>query len=57
MEELEPGLTGLGDLMATCSSRLSRNRRIGEKLARGKTIEGAIEELGQVAEGVKRPGR
>jgi glycerol-3-phosphate dehydrogenase (NAD(P)+) len=47
------GLTGLGDLMATCSSRLSRNRRIGEELARGKTIEEATEELGQVAEGVK----
>lgn len=47
------GLTGLGDLMATCSSRLSRNRRIGEELARGKTLDEAIEELGQVAEGVK----
>ena len=47
------GLTGLGDLMATCSSRLSRNRRIGEELARGKTLEEAIVELGQVAEGVK----
>jgi glycerol-3-phosphate dehydrogenase (NAD(P)+) len=45
------GLTGLGDLMATCSSRLSRNRRIGEELARGKTL--AVAELGQVAEGVK----
>jgi glycerol-3-phosphate dehydrogenase (NAD(P)+) len=47
------GLTGLGDLMATCSSRLSRNRRVGEELARGKTLEEAIAELGQVAEGVK----
>jgi glycerol-3-phosphate dehydrogenase (NAD(P)+) len=47
------GLTGLGDLMATCSSRLSRNRRIGEELARGKSLEQATEELGQVAEGVK----
>jgi glycerol-3-phosphate dehydrogenase (NAD(P)+) len=47
------GLTGLGDLVATCSSRLSRNRRVGEELARGKTIEEATEELGQVAEGVK----
>ncbi|MGI8559036.1 MAG: NAD(P)H-dependent glycerol-3-phosphate dehydrogenase [Solirubrobacteraceae bacterium] len=47
------GLTGLGDLMATCSSRLSRNRRIGEELARGKTLEEATAELGQVAEGVK----
>ena len=47
------GLTGLGDLMATCSSRLSRNRRIGEELARGKSLEEAVRELGQVAEGVK----
>ncbi|MDQ6606250.1 MAG: NAD(P)H-dependent glycerol-3-phosphate dehydrogenase [Actinomycetota bacterium] len=47
------GLTGLGDLMATCSSRLSRNRRIGEELARGKSLRQATEELGQVAEGVK----
>jgi glycerol-3-phosphate dehydrogenase (NAD(P)+) len=47
------GLTGLGDLVATCSSRLSRNRRIGEELARGKTLEQAVAELGQVAEGVK----
>lgn len=47
------GLTGLGDLTATCSSRLSRNRRIGEELARGKTLQQAIAELGQVAEGVK----
>jgi glycerol-3-phosphate dehydrogenase (NAD(P)+) len=47
------GLTGLGDLVATCSSRLSRNRRIGEELARGKTLAEAIAELGQVAEGVK----
>ncbi len=47
------GLTGLGDLVATCSSRLSRNRRIGEELARGKSLADAIEQLGQVAEGVK----
>lgn len=47
------GLTGLGDLMATCSSKQSRNRRIGEELAQDKTLEEAIEALGQVAEGVK----
>jgi glycerol-3-phosphate dehydrogenase (NAD(P)+) len=47
------GLTGLGDLMATCYSQLSRNRRVGEALARGGTLEQAIEQLGQVAEGVK----
>ncbi len=47
------GLTGLGDLMATCMSPLSRNRRVGEELARDKPLEQIIEEMGQVAEGVK----
>ena len=47
------GLTGLGDLMATCMSRLSRNRRVGEALARGKSVEEINAELQQVAEGVK----
>ncbi|HEY3019505.1 MAG TPA: NAD(P)H-dependent glycerol-3-phosphate dehydrogenase, partial [Solirubrobacteraceae bacterium] len=47
------GLTGMGDLMATCMSPLSRNRRVGEALARGETLEEILEEMGQVAEGVK----
>jgi glycerol-3-phosphate dehydrogenase (NAD(P)+) len=47
------GLTGLGDLMATCMSPLSRNRRVGEELARGKTIDQVLAEMNQVAEGVK----
>jgi glycerol-3-phosphate dehydrogenase (NAD(P)+) len=47
------GLTGLGDLMATCMSPLSRNRRVGEELGRGKTIDQVLEEMNQVAEGVK----
>jgi glycerol-3-phosphate dehydrogenase (NAD(P)+) len=47
------GLTGLGDLMATCMSRLSRNRRVGEELAQGKTLEAITTEMQQVAEGVK----
>jgi glycerol-3-phosphate dehydrogenase (NAD(P)+) len=47
------GLTGLGDLMATCMSRLSRNRRVGEELAQGKSLEQITEEMNQVAEGVK----
>ena len=47
------GLTGLGDLMATCMSPLSRNRRVGEELARGKPLDQIIEEMNQVAEGVK----
>jgi glycerol-3-phosphate dehydrogenase (NAD(P)+) len=47
------GLTGLGDLMATCMSPLSRNRWVGEELARGKTVEQLNAEMEQVAEGVK----
>lgn len=47
------GLTGLGDLMATCSSPHSRNRRVGEELARGATIEQVLDGMDQVAEGVK----
>ncbi|WP_372788980.1 NAD(P)H-dependent glycerol-3-phosphate dehydrogenase [Paraconexibacter sp.] len=47
------GLTGLGDLMATCMSPLSRNRRVGEELARDKPLDQIIQEMGQVAEGVK----
>jgi len=47
------GLTGMGDLMATCMSPLSRNRRVGEELARDRTLEEVLEDMGQVAEGVK----
>jgi len=47
------GLTGLGDLMATCMSPLSRNRRVGEELARGRTIAEITADMNQVAEGVK----
>ncbi|WP_182345719.1 NAD(P)H-dependent glycerol-3-phosphate dehydrogenase [Tomitella gaofuii] len=47
------GLTGMGDLIATCMSPASRNRRIGEALARGLSAAEAAKELGQVAEGVK----
>jgi glycerol-3-phosphate dehydrogenase (NAD(P)+) len=50
------GLTGLGDLLATCMSPLSRNRRVGEELARGKELQQIIDEMGQVAEGVKTVG-
>lgn len=47
------GLAGLGDMIATCASPLSRNRTLGEMLARGKTLEQATAEFGgQVAEGV-----
>ncbi|GAA4473929.1 NAD(P)H-dependent glycerol-3-phosphate dehydrogenase [Rhodococcus olei] len=47
------GLTGVGDLIATCISPSSRNRRVGEYLAKGLTTEQAVAKLGQVAEGVK----
>jgi glycerol-3-phosphate dehydrogenase (NAD(P)+) len=48
------GLAGLGDLVATCSSPLSRNRTFGERLGRGETVEEAQEAThGQVAEGAK----
>jgi len=47
------GLAGLGDLVATCSSPLSRNRTFGEKLGRGMTVEEITGGTHQVAEGVK----
>jgi glycerol-3-phosphate dehydrogenase (NAD(P)+) len=46
------GLSGLGDLVATCDSPLSRNYRLGRALANGLTLDAALAELGQVAEGV-----
>jgi glycerol-3-phosphate dehydrogenase (NAD(P)+) len=46
------GLAGIGDLMVTCASPLSRNHRIGVALARGETLEAASASLGMVAEGV-----
>ena len=47
------GIAGIGDLIATCSSKLSRNRSYGEKLAEGKTFAQIKEEMhGMVAEGV-----
>ncbi|RCW39157.1 glycerol 3-phosphate dehydrogenase (NAD(P)+) [Halopolyspora algeriensis] len=48
------GLAGMGDLVATCASPLSRNRTFGERLGRGETLAQAQEAAhGQVAEGVK----
>ncbi len=46
------GLSGLGDMLATCSSSLSRNYRVGYGLAQGKSLEQVLEELGATAEGV-----
>ena len=47
------GLTGMGDLILTCTGDLSRNRRVGLEMAKGKTLETVIAELGHVAEGVR----
>jgi glycerol-3-phosphate dehydrogenase (NAD(P)+) len=47
------GLAGLGDLVATCSSPLSRNRMFGERLGHGETLEQAQQATRQTAEGVK----
>ena len=47
------GLAGLGDLVATCSSPLSRNRTFGEKLGRGMSVQEVQESTRQTAEGVK----
>jgi glycerol-3-phosphate dehydrogenase (NAD(P)+) len=47
------GLAGLGDLVATCSSPLSRNRTFGEKLGRGMSAEEIYASTRQVAEGAK----
>ncbi len=46
------GLTGMGDLILTCTGDLSRNRRVGLGLAQGKPLETIVAELGHVAEGV-----
>jgi glycerol-3-phosphate dehydrogenase (NAD(P)+) len=46
------GLSGLGDLVLTCTGDLSRNRRLGLALGRGKAIDEAVREIGQVVESV-----
>jgi glycerol-3-phosphate dehydrogenase (NAD(P)+) len=46
------GLTGMGDLILTCTGDLSRNRRVGLALAQGKPLDTIVRELGHVAEGV-----
>lgn len=47
------GLTGLGDLVATCVSPHSRNRYVGEQLGAGRTLDDILDEMNMVAEGVK----
>lgn len=46
------GLAGIGDLMVTCGSELSRNFRVGVGIAQGKGVEAICDELGEVAEGL-----
>jgi glycerol-3-phosphate dehydrogenase (NAD(P)+) len=47
------GLAGMGDLVATCMSRQSRNRHVGEELGKGRAIDDIIAEMQMVAEGVR----
>ena len=47
------GLAGMGDLVLTCTGDLSRNRQLGLALGRGRSVDEAVEEIGQVVEGVK----
>jgi glycerol-3-phosphate dehydrogenase (NAD(P)+) len=46
------GIAGVGDLFATASSKLSRNYRVGRALGEGRSVSAALQEIGQVAEGL-----
>lgn len=46
------GLSGMGDLIVTCESKLSRNRYVGEEVGKGKKLNDVLEEMKMVAEGV-----
>ena len=46
------GLSGIGDLIATCLSTHSRNRHVGDEISKGKSLEEIISSMGMVAEGV-----
>lgn len=51
--ETPAGLSGLGDLVLTCTGSLSRNRHVGIELARGRTLEEVLRSMKMVAEGVR----
>jgi len=51
-EETFSGLSGMGDLVVTCTSRLSRNRKVGMQLGQGRRLEDILRDMRQVAEGV-----
>ena len=50
------GLSGVGDLILTCTDDLSRNRRLGLALGRGEALDLAVREIGQVVEGFNTAG-
>ena len=50
------GLAGVGDLIVTCASPLSRNYRVGYALGEGQSLDVILQELGQVAEGINTLG-
>ena len=50
------GLSGLGDLVLTCTGDLSRNRRVGIELGRGRALEDILSHMRMVAEGVRTTG-
>jgi glycerol-3-phosphate dehydrogenase (NAD(P)+) len=52
-KETFSGLSGIGDLIATCLSRHSRNRFVGEKIGQGEPLETVLGNMDMVAEGVK----
>ncbi len=47
------GLAGLGDLVLTCSGELSRNRKVGMELARGRSLKEIVSSMPMIAEGVE----
>lgn len=47
------GLSGVGDLIVTCTSSMSRNYRVGYRVGRGASLDEAVAEIGQVAEGIR----
>jgi glycerol-3-phosphate dehydrogenase (NAD(P)+) len=47
------GLSGMGDLVLTCAGSLSRNRRVGLELGKGRTLPEILADMGEVAEGVR----
>ena len=47
------GLSGMGDLVLTCTGDLSRNRRVGLGLGAGRELEEIVDEIGEVAEGIR----